>query len=117
MSSRLHLRLESLEDDDPWIVDEKTFDLLNEYLQPDSAISASTAARIMDALTPAKREAAGAKNVEHPESFLFETWETFIEIAKQIPHDHPSQDRLIQLLAELTKLSPTEVEIWGVSTK
>jgi hypothetical protein len=114
MSPLLHLRLESLEEDDPWIIEQKTFDILNDYLQPDSATSATTAARDLDALTPMKRETLGSENVEHPESFLLETWGTFIAIVKQIPHDHQSQARMIQLMEELIVLPPTEVEIWEV---
>lgn len=38
MAAPLHLRLASLEDDDPWIVEQKYFAILNDYLQPDSQI-------------------------------------------------------------------------------
>ena len=113
MSTPLSLRLKSLEDDDPWIIEQKTFDILNDYLQPDSRTSATAAAKDLDALTPMKREALDEK-AEHPESFLLETWGTFIAIVKQIPSDHQSQDRMIQMMKELIVLPPNEVEIWKV---
>lgn len=114
MSPLLHLRLKSLEEDDPWIIEQKTFDILNDYLQPDSATSAITAAKDLDALTPMKRETLSNEAVEHPESFLLEIWGTFITIVKQIPHNHQSQGRMIELMEELIELPPTEVEIWEV---
>ncbi len=112
----LPLSLKSLEDDDPWIIEQKTFEILNSYLQPSSTTSATAAAQGIDNLTPMKRPDQGdGKEIEEPESFMWETWGIFIEIAKQIPRDHPSQDRLVELVKALSSLAPTTVTIWQVS--
>ncbi|KAK4977511.1 hypothetical protein LTR66_003915 [Elasticomyces elasticus] len=114
----LPLRLESLEDDDPWIIEQKTFDILNSYLQPCSTMSALAAAQGIDALTPAKRPDQGdGKEIEEAESYLWETWGTFIEIAKQIPCDHVSMDRLVELVNSLSSLPPTIVTVWTANLR
>lgn len=112
----LTFRLESLEDDDPWIVEQKTFNILEEYLQPHSKTSPKKAACSIDNLTPMKRpDQEDGKEMEHPESFMWETWGTFEKIAKQIPSNHPSMERLAQLVKSLSLLPPTTVTIWTVS--
>ncbi|KAJ5710073.1 hypothetical protein N7493_009665 [Penicillium malachiteum] len=113
MAAMLNLRIESLEDDDPWIIEQKNFNILNDFLQPDSKISSKEAAYQINEFTPMKREARGEKDVEHPESYLFEVWCFFIEISKQIPHDHPSQDKLVSLIKNLKSLPSIGVQIWG----
>jgi len=35
-----------LDDDDPWIIEQKIFDILNDYLQPKSNITAAAAQSI-----------------------------------------------------------------------
>ena len=112
----LSLRLPSLEDGDPWIVHRNLFEVLNGYLQPGSCTAPSAAAKEIDDLTPDKRQSDGGKPKEDHESFLLEIWESIIEIAKQIPSDHASQDRLVELIKALTELPATEIEIWGVSS-
>ncbi|KAK2875606.1 hypothetical protein FQN49_001566 [Arthroderma sp. PD_2] len=113
----LSLRLPSLEDGDPWIVHQKLFDVLNEYLQPSSSTGSPSAAKVIDSLTPNKRQGLDpsddAKPKEECESFLLETWGTFIEIARQIPSEHASQDRLVDLVKALSELPSTSAEIWG----
>ena len=44
------------DDDDPWVIDQKIFDTLNVYLQPDSSSSAEEAAQLIDGLFPANRQ-------------------------------------------------------------
>ena len=107
----LNLYLKSLKEPDPWIIEQKVFDVLNHYLQPDSTVSPESAAMAIDNLTPMKRRAVqeAGENVEEPESFLLELSSIFIEIAKQIPHDHPSQERYIQFFKYLSSLPPTTV--------
>lgn len=55
------------------------------------------------------------KEMELPESFMWETWGTFEKIAKQIPSNHPSMERLARLVKSLSLLPPTTVSIWTVS--
>lgn len=55
------------------------------------------------------------KEKEHPESFMWEIWGkiwgTFEKIAIQLPFDHPSMERLTQLVKRLSLLPPTTVNI------
>lgn len=92
-----------LDDDDPWIIDQKIFDTLNGYLQPESSVSAAEAAHSIDSLFPANRQDDEEK--EEPGSFLWQLWERFEKTAQQIPHAHPAQDKLAALVKCLHKLS------------
>jgi hypothetical protein len=72
----LKLRLKSLEEDDePWIIEQKTFDIMKEYLQPVSGTSATTAANAINELTAPKRKPVDGEKVESADSFLLETWD------------------------------------------
>jgi hypothetical protein len=105
------LTLESrAESDSP---EQHIFNILNDYLQPSSTTPPRETAQAINALTPK----AGSTPEESPdlEDFLWYTWGTIIKVAKQIPHNHPSQDRLVDLIHALTELPPTTVSIWGVS--
>lgn len=111
MAAPLHLRLVSLEDDEPWIVEQKYFIILNDYLQPDSEISAAAAAARINELTPMKRKPNG-EEAEHPESWCLEFWGTISETVKQIPYGHPSQDKTVEIIKELKALPGVEVEFY-----
>ena len=54
------------------------------------------------------RETNG-EEVEEATSFLLEFWSTIGELARQIPHDHPSQDKMMDILKELQALPVVEV--------
>lgn len=82
--------------------------ILNNSLQPDSQLSAPEAAAGINELTPMKREANG-KEAEEPESRCLEFWRTISELVKQIPHDHPSQDKMVEIIKELKALPEVEV--------
>ncbi|OCL09783.1 hypothetical protein AOQ84DRAFT_387930 [Glonium stellatum] len=111
MASHLVLKLR---DDDPWIVAKKAFDIVAAYLQPDSSASATETAACLDALTPTKRQLCEGEESEQPGSFLLEFWETFVVIVRQVPHDHPSQKRLVELVKELDRLAATSAEsVWA----
>ena len=112
MVTTLKLRLKSLEDDEPWIIEQKNFSIVNNFLQPDSQLSVAEAAFRMNELTPIKREARGERDVEEPERYLREIWAFFIVICKQIPHDHPAQDKLVSLIRKLTLLPSEEFTVW-----
>lgn len=47
--------------------------------------------------------------------YLLHVWTMFVELGKRIPHDDPTQDRLVGLLKELVALPPMEVRTWNVS--
>ncbi|GAQ09484.1 hypothetical protein ALT_6805 [Aspergillus lentulus] len=89
----------------------RIFNILNDYLQPSSTTPPREAAQAIHALTP-KTGSTPEENSEL-EDFLWYTWGTIIKVAKQIPHNHPSQDRLVDLIHALTELPPTTVSIWG----
>ena len=86
--------------DNPWIIGERIFHILNTYLQPnnpDNATStggtlsaANTAAQEIDKLFPLNRPKEEKKDDddienEEPGSFLWEMWEIVISVAQQIP--------------------------------
>ncbi|RLL96285.1 hypothetical protein CFD26_106374 [Aspergillus turcosus] len=96
---------------EPNSTEQRIFDILNDYLQPSSTTPPSEAARAIHALTPTQEENSDL------EDFLWSTWGTIIQIAKQIPHDHPSQDRLVDLIHALAELPPTTVSIWNSETR
>lgn len=110
MTTPLHLHLASLDDDDPWIIEQKYFTILNDCLQPDSQVSAAEAAARINELTPMNRKTNG-EEVEELTIFLLEFWGTIGEIARQTPHDHPAQDKMIEILKELQALPVVEVPV------
>lgn len=111
----LNIHLASLDDPEPWVIEQQMFDILVEYLDPNKDVSPVSAAQAFNKLAPPNREVRDAEEVEGTDSFLLETWGNFLIIAKQIDHSHPAQDRLVNLMIELGKLPPVEVEISGVS--
>ncbi|KAJ5193909.1 hypothetical protein N7491_001240 [Penicillium cf. griseofulvum] len=115
MAAPLHLRLASLEDDDPWIVEQKYFMILNNSLQPSSQVLAAEAAARINELTPMNREANG-EEAEEPESWCLEFWGTINELVKQIPYDHPSQDKMVEIIKELKALPGVEVFVYKTAT-
>ncbi|KAI9934108.1 hypothetical protein AWENTII_000474 [Aspergillus wentii] len=109
----LSLHLKGLKDTDPWIGEQKVFEILNEYLRPSSTTTPAIVAQRIDQLTPMKRNELGTrKEMESPESFMWGIWSYFITLAKQIPYDHPSQDRLVAVVYALSELPSTTVDIW-----
>ncbi|KAJ5691458.1 hypothetical protein N7488_012193 [Penicillium malachiteum] len=113
MATRLSFRLISLEDDDPWPIEQKNFAIVTDFLQPDSQMMVADAVFQINELTPMKRKARGEEGeIEEGESYLREMWAFLSIICKQIPHQHPSQDKLVSLLRELTLLPSEEFTIF-----
>lgn len=96
MSAGLELILRN---SDPWVVAKQAFEMISDYVQPGSPISPGQAALQLNSLSPGQRPLQEGEEVEEPASFLLEFWETLISIARQIPFDHSSQDRLVELVA------------------
>lgn len=114
--SVLNLRLETNDGGEPWIIEQKTFNLLNNYLQPYTTLSSTAVAKELDSLFPLNRAEPGEK--EEPASFLCEMWGVVIKIAKQVPWKSPAQDKLAELLRVLRDLpSEMTVQIWGSDSK
>lgn len=107
MSAPLELKLKDL---DPWIVAKQAFDLISAYVQPDSLVSPGQVAAQLNSLTPGQRVLQEREEAEEPASFLLEFWELLVSIARQVPYDHPSQERLVKLVGGLDELSPESDE-------
>jgi hypothetical protein len=73
---------------------EKVFQVLNDYLQPDTKMSLDSAVHSILALLPEK------------EPLSTEVWsvgEVVLQLAEQIPYHHPSQIKLARLMEGLTR--------------
>jgi hypothetical protein len=73
---------------------EKVFQVLNDYLQPDTKTSLDSTVHSILALLPEK------------EPLSTEVWsvgEVVLQLAEQIPYHHPSQIKLARLMEELTR--------------
>lgn len=102
MSAQLEL---SLRDSDPWNVAKQAFDLISDYVQPDSSISPGQVASRLNNLSPGLRVLQDGEKAEEPASFLLEFWETLVSVARQVPSDHPAQERLVELVVGLDGLA------------
>lgn len=111
----LHFTIRS---EDPWFVAQEIFDILTELLQPSSNLSLTAAAERIDGFHPAKRTDKGEK--EEPASFFLELWDVYVQIAQQLPHNHPGQEKLAKLAQVLrdlpsqagAEISSSESEMW-----
>ena len=67
----------SLGDDDPWVIEQKIFNILKELLEPTSTLSTTSAAETLDSLFPRNRneqDCPQSKPKEDPGSFLWYMW-------------------------------------------
>ncbi|KAI0518323.1 hypothetical protein F5B22DRAFT_645087 [Xylaria bambusicola] len=77
------------------------FGILNEFIQPESATSASQAATSF------------AQGVKTPnEEFFWGFWDSIFSTAEQIPHGNPAQDKLAVFVRELTLVPETGDKVW-----
>jgi hypothetical protein len=102
MIDNLKFRVSSLEDEKPWPVGQKIFDILNDCLQPSSTTSVSVAASKINELLPVNRSDEGEK--ESSDQFLWEFWGLVYTLAEQIPARHPSMDTLASFVKALRDL-------------
>ncbi|KAE8154851.1 hypothetical protein BDV25DRAFT_82920 [Aspergillus avenaceus] len=89
-----------------WELETKLYEFVTEYVQPSSTTIASDAAAKINEWA---KESQSANDLEN---FLWQTWGLVIEIAEQIPCDHPAQERLVHLIQALRKLPPQTVRVW-----
>jgi hypothetical protein len=108
MALRLEFRYH---DDDPWLVVEQAFDIIKDYVETSSRLSAVQAAQRLDNLESSKRPLNEGEHAEGSDGFLLEFWEVFVATIKQIPHDRDAQDRIVDLLVELEKLPTISTEV------
>lgn len=109
-----------LEDDDPWVIEQQIFTILNDYLQPNSHTLPPAAAQAIDDLFPTNRnDDEGEK--EDPGSFLWHLWGRFHKTAQQIPHVDQAQEKLAALVKALSlfssKASPVHLASWSAHYK
>ena len=94
--------------------DQRVFDILREFLQPDSKTSPRDAALKISSLLPQQQH---IKYDNSPE--LFSLWQLCIEIVWQIPYNHPSMVKLVRLIEQLNDCSKTApsvvLEVYFVS--
>ncbi|KAL4064740.1 hypothetical protein V8B97DRAFT_2025945 [Scleroderma yunnanense] len=96
----LTLGVECHPDLKPSDVEQFTFAILNEYLQPSSSASPiDTALQLNNGLP------WGHPDVDRDVSAMMACiWDLVFRLAQQIPHDHPSQERLVQFIIALRDL-------------
>ena len=100
MSSFLHFALEEYPTN--CIAEDRTYELLRDFLQPDCTESVEAMSYRILALLPDEK----APNSHQ----MQEISETLIDLAEQIPYHHPSQLKLVDLLEHLgsaTKFTQT----------
>ncbi|KAG2420008.1 hypothetical protein HFD88_004805 [Aspergillus terreus] len=99
----------------------RLFESLAAYLQPSTTTPAATIADEINQSALSQLRSAEPDI----EPFLWEIWKLFIAIARQIPPDHPSQDRLVdvvqaledtRLWTDLPVLGPSMREAWTSPT-
>jgi hypothetical protein len=101
--SNLSLRLETL----PRLVgtdDQGIFNILASLVHPASRLQASEAAHVIVNL--------GYQSRERPSDFKPLLFEITMHIARQIPHTHPSQQKLVDLLKALNSTPSDVAEEW-----
>lgn len=96
------------DDDDPWPIECMMFNILNDYLQPDSKLSDDEAARCLDALLPENRPPKPEEEKEPVRNWMLELSDLIWDVSKQIPCDHEGQNKLVQLLLALKRLPITQ---------
>lgn len=101
-----HRIILTLDDDDLDTCEEMLFNLFNSYLQPDSILSAEEAARCLDAMLPENRPDTPEDPDDDKEltiGFMRGLVDFIFIFARQIPHHHNGQDKLVQLLQALKR--------------
>ena len=92
-------------------IEPKICAILDAYLQPSSEVSAAIAAQEITQFyptDPALQQPGTHDNEAH--IFLLRLWELFIKIVEQIPWQHPSQDKLVELMKAIRDLpNPTTI--------
>ncbi|KAI9765001.1 MAG: hypothetical protein M1840_007923 [Geoglossum simile] len=93
---------------------EACLSILNDTLQPSNAISPAVAANRINELIPLK----DGDDISGVDGFFWGIWEAFIEVAGQTPHDHPSQQKLVQVIEELNSTTcraenPGGTHVWA----
>lgn len=94
MASSLSLKIDALDDKGSPALDKKLATILSEYIQPQSQVSLQDAAKSILACLPSDKAYSD-------EGFVLAG--LVIDIAAQIPYQHPSHAKLVRLLKYLTR--------------
>lgn len=94
MASSLSLKIDALDEKGSRPLDTKLATTLSEYIRPQSQVSLQSAAQSILASLPADKPYSD-------EGFALAT--LVVEVAAQIPYQHPSHARLVRLLKYLTR--------------
>ncbi|KAE8423833.1 hypothetical protein BDV36DRAFT_289930 [Aspergillus pseudocaelatus] len=110
----ISLSLPALIHEETGVVEQKVIHTLEGLLHSFDADSIRVAAEEIDELNPARHSKKAHKEVQEDEleEFLWLVWDAFIRLARQVPHAHPFQDRMVDLVEALTLLPPLSVEVW-----
>lgn len=98
-------------DEDPRPVEWMLFNIFNDFLQPSTNLSVTEAAKCIDAILPENRPDTPddpCDKRERPQNWLWMFAELIWSLAKQIPHDHDGQDKMLSLLEALDHLPFTQ---------
>lgn len=94
-------------------LESKTFTILDTYLQPSSGVSAVIAAQEIIQLCPTDPAIPGQIPGTHDSlafTFLYRLWELFVVVVEQIPWNHTSQDKVIELIKAIRDIpSPAPI--------
>ena len=102
------LDIECHPDLEPSDLERFIFGILNKYLQPSSSTSPTDAAWQLHNGLPFTNQNIDWK--ESPECLLGEFGDLVFRLAQQIPHDHPSQEKFVQLIVALQGL-PVDTKV------
>ena len=93
----------------------KVVDILNSTLPLDCTFSPADAAKALNELYPHSPDANDAESKDKAGGFLWWFWDLIHDLARQVPHDSPEQDRLVAIIKELRDLPSKTIPLgeWG----
>lgn len=114
-SAEPELQLETVRtQEDLTELEETLFDILKNALQPPPTSEPAVAAQKINELVPSASSEDENANAEEVEGFLWSLWGLVIETIKLVPHQHPGQTQMVDLIESMTQVSERTLTIWGV---
>jgi hypothetical protein len=104
-----HITIQQKAADGTQLVTSKFAAILEPYLQPTASTTAAEVAQAASKLAPTSENGL--------EDFLWTFWNDFIHTSEQIPYNHPAQDKLVQVVRELSLLPDNGLKVWDVSSQ
>ena len=113
--AKRQINLESIKRDRISDSDQKLFDIFSQVLDPRDGIPPAEAAKLINEMLPVEEPAkAGSADIASAEQFLWNLWALLLRIVQAIPHEHPGQEQVSELVEELSRLPPKTLEVWEV---